>query len=407
MKPTLSTPGAGRMTRRGRALAPAAASLLALTLAGCATLPAGVQPVAASGAPSAGASGAPSAGASGAGTALARQPITGSDPITLAFAGDVHFEKDKLRSVAEDPEGMAKLKPYLANADVTTVNLETAITSGGSPLPGKPFTFRAPVSSLKTLANAGVDVAGMANNHGADFGAKGLADTLKAQADAPLKVIGVGNNLDEANAPAEFTIDGVSIAILNVTPLQEETTDLFTAADDAPGVAALVKPYTSTAAKRFVAAVEDAATRYDVVVVFIHWGTEGERCPTPKQFEVERMLSEAGADAIIGGHSHRVQAGGWSGNTYVNYGLGSFTWWLVPSNPATGVLTLSIDKELVAAKRAAADATVAKSVFSSEKWQAMLIGDSGLPYVPGQATVDRLTADRDDLRGCSELRAKP
>lgn len=389
----------------------AAATLTALALAGCAATPPGMQPVAA---PGAGASGGASVGPAPAasdptptGTPQTRPEITGSDPITLAFAGDVHFEKDKLRRVAADPEGMAKLKPYLAAADITVVNLETAITSGGSPLPGKPFTFRAPASSLTTLANAGVDVAGMANNHGADFGAKGLADTLKAQADAPLKVIGVGNNLDEANAPAEFLIDGVSIAILNVTPLQEETTDYHTAADDAPGVAALVKPYTSTAAKRFVAAVEDAAERYDVVVVFIHWGTEGERCPTPKQFEVEKMLSAAGADAIIGGHSHRVQAGGWTGNTYVNYGLGSFTWWLVPSDPATGVLTLTLDKDLVAAKRAAADPDAAASVFSAESWQAMVIGDSGLPYVPGKDTVARLNDARDGLLKCSELRATP
>nr|NLI51315.1 CapA family protein [Propionibacterium sp.] len=394
----------------------AAATLTALALAGCAATPTGMQPVAAPVAgPSGGAStaatttGGDSASGAGAlaGTTQARPPITGSDPITLAFAGDVHFEKDKLRRVANDPEGMATLKPYLAAADITVVNLETAITSGGSPLPGKPFTFRAPASALTTLANAGVDVAGMANNHGADFGAKGLADTLKAQASAPLKVIGVGNNLDEANAPAEFVIDGVTIAILNVTPLQEETTDYHTAADDAPGVAALVKPYTSTAAKRFVAAVEDAARRYDVVVVFIHWGTEGERCPTPKQFEVEKMLSAAGADAIIGGHSHRVQAGGWSGNTYVNYGLGSFTWWLVPSDPATGVLTLTLDKDRVAAKRAAADPDAAASVFVKESWQAMVIGESGLPYVPGKDTVARLNAKRDSLLLCSKLSATP
>ncbi len=406
--------GRGRVRgHRSRIVGPLAATVAALTLAGCAATAPGMQPVAApaaSGAPNTGASGA-SAGPVGdptpSGAPVVRAPITGTDPITMAFAGDVHFEKDKLRRVAADPEGLAKLKPYLAGADITTVNLETAITTGGTPLPGKPFTFRAPAAALTTLANAGVDVAGMANNHAADFGAKGLADTLKAQADAPVKVIGLGNNLDQANAPAEFVIDGVSIAILNVTPLQEETTDYHTAADDAPGVAALIKPYTSTAAKRFVAAVQDASARYDVVVVFIHWGTEGEYCPTPKQFEVEKMLSDAGADAIIGGHSHRVQAGGWSGNTYVNYGLGSFTWWLVPSNPATGVLTLSIDKQLVEAKRAAADPSTAASVFTKEQWQAMVIGDSGLPYVPAQASVDRLNAARDGLLKCSKLTATP
>ena len=59
------------------------------------------------------------------------------------------------------------------------VNLETAITTGGDPEP-KSFTFRAPPSALTALADAGVDVASMANNHGADYGAAGIADTLAA-----------------------------------------------------------------------------------------------------------------------------------------------------------------------------------------------------------------------------------
>lgn len=398
------------------------AATAAVAVAGCATVgPAGLPatsttpvtstsqngasaspPAATTGTPT----GTPTNGATPSGAS--RPDVVGGNPVTLAFAGDVHFEK-ALRPVASDPAGMADLKPLLSKADVTVVNLETAITSGGTPQPGKPYTFRAPASALTTLANAGVDVVGMANNHSADFGDSGLADTLAAKADAPLKVIGVGKNLDEADAPAEFTIDGVTIAILNVTPLQEETTDFHTATDTSPGVAALVKPYTSTAAKRFVAAVKDASTRYDVVVVFLHWGTELEKCPTAKQFEVEKMLSAAGADVIVGGHSHRVQAGGWTGNTYVSYGLGSFTWWLVPSDPATGVLTLSVDKDRVKAKRdlPADRLSEATSVVSNQSWQAMMIGESGLPYVPSKASVEKLVAQRDSLMGCSKLRAKP
>ena len=335
-----------------------------------------------------------------------RPPITGADPVTMAFAGDVHFEKDKLRAVAADPNGLSSLKPYLSRADITVVNLETAVTTRGTPIAGKQFTFRAPESALTTLANAGVDVAGMANNHGADFGPVGLVDTMKALPGAPLKVIGIGQNLDQALSPATFTVDGVSIAVFNARALKEETTNLFTAAATKPGVTALVKPYKSTSAKRFLAAVKDASARYDVVVAFLHYGEEGQTCPTPKQVEVVNLLADAGADAVIGGHSHRVQAGGWTKDTYVNYGLGSFTWWLVPSQPATGVLTISIDKQRVAAKRAAGAAASA-SVITKEDWQPMLIGASGLPSVPDAAGVARLNAARQGLLGCSKLSPTP
>ncbi len=414
-------------TRPATALKLAELSAIPLLLAACASTPPGVGNATAPTAPTASstatAANAPTLSATPAaarrigstaatsGTtpspaSATRAPITSTRPITLAFAGDIHFANDSLRAIADDPQGLAPLKPYLSAADVTVVNLETAITSGGSPQPGKEYTFRAPASSLTTLANAGVDVAGMANNHSADYDDAGLADTLKAKATSPIALIGVGANITEADAPYVTTIGGVSIAILNVTPLWEQTTAYHTASDDQAGVAALIQPYTSDASRRFVAAVTAAAARYDVTVVWLHWGQEYTKCPTDKQFEVEKLLSAAGADIIAGGHSHRVQAGGWTGNTYVNYGLGSFVWWQVPSDAATGVLTLTIDPALVQAKRDAG-ASGSKSVVSKEAWQTMAIGKSGLPYVPNQATLDQYEADRAALMGCSKLRSAP
>ena len=64
------------------------------------------------------------------------------------------------------------------------VNLETAITTGGTPAPGKQFTFRAPAAALTALKAAGVDVASMANNHGMDYMQSGLADSLAAPSSA-------------------------------------------------------------------------------------------------------------------------------------------------------------------------------------------------------------------------------
>lgn len=384
-----------------------------LALAACAgpstsapTQPAATQPA------SAATASAPSAGATGtvattpARTASTRTPITAHSPLRIAFAGDIHFEGEKLAKVADDPDGLDSLRPSLSDADLTVVNLETAITQRGTPIPEKPFTFRAPASALTTLKNAGVDIAGMANNHSADYGAQGLRDTLAAKKASPIKVIGVGNDVDEADAPAVTTIGGVSVAVLNVTPLDEQTTEMYGATASKPGVASFVQPYTSPAAQHFLASVKDAASRYDVVIVWLHWGAEGETCPTDKQFEVEKIFKDAGADVIAGGHSHRVQAGGWDGTTYVNYGLGSFTWWLVPTHPETGVLTLSISPDAVAAKRAAGG-KAPRALVTDEAWQPMLIGESGLPYVPKKATVARLNDERDALRGCSHLSAAP
>ncbi len=336
------------------------------------------------------------------------QPITGTDPVTVSLVGDVHFEKH-LTTVAKDPDGLASLKGYLSKADITVANLETAITDGpGRPQAGKEFTFHSPSSALTTLADAGVDVVGMANNHAGDYDDAGVIDTLRAKKDAPLTIIGIGADVTEAVAPATYTIDGVSVAILNASQLWEQTTRFHTATDTRPGIATIT-PERKSATETFLAAVKDAATRYDVVIVFLHYGTELTKCPTDKQFAAVNQLSAVGADAVIGGHSHRVQAGGWTGNTYVNFGLGSFTWWKRPADPATGVLTISLDKDRIKAKRALPEdkKSEAKSVVGSEAWQPMEIPASGVPVVPGAAAVEKMTADRQRLMACSKLRADP
>lgn len=314
-------------------------------------------------------------------------------PITIAFAGDTHFEK-QLAAAASDPEGLAALKPYLSAADVTIVNLETAITTGGSKMAGKQFTFAAPPSALTTLANAGVDVVSMANNHAVDFGKVGLQQTLAARADAPVKVVGIGADAGEAYAPVVVEVEGVSIAILAATQLREHTTVHFSAGDAKAGVASMEKP------DRILAAVRQAKADHDVVVVVPHWGVEKATCPSPKQVEAARALAEAGADIVVGSHSHRVMGSGWLGNTYVGYGLGNFVWFLNTTFPgrSTGVLTVEISP--ANAKSGNAPAVVAES------WQPLSIPASGIPEAD-PATADQMLADRAKAVACSGLAGPP
>ena len=67
----------------------------------------------------------------------------------------------------------------LRSADFTALNLETAITTRGTPQP-KTFHFRAPPAAFTALRDAGIDLVTMANNHALDYGPVGLADTLAA-----------------------------------------------------------------------------------------------------------------------------------------------------------------------------------------------------------------------------------
>jgi hypothetical protein len=123
--------------------------------------PTGKAPAVASSSAGGGAAG----GGATSGGAPGRSRPTGGTPITLAFAGDVHFEGGARAALSG---GLAPITPALSRADLTVLNLETAVTVRGDREPTKAFTFRAPPSAFSTLKQAGIDVVTMANNHALD-----------------------------------------------------------------------------------------------------------------------------------------------------------------------------------------------------------------------------------------------
>jgi poly-gamma-glutamate synthesis protein (capsule biosynthesis protein) len=174
----------------------------------------------------------------------------------------------------------------------------------------------------------------MANNHAADYGPIGLKDTLAAIRTSPIPVIGIGRDSQAAFAPYRVSLRGTDFAFLAADGSKRESSSSVWAATPAtPGVAAAHagKP------PALLAAVRAASRQDDVVVVYLHWGTEGRACPTRRQRSTARALADAGADVIVGSHSHVLLGSGWMGKTYVNYGLGtsSGTTTIIPSRASS------------------------------------------------------------------------
>src|SRR5437762_46019 len=84
--------------------------------------------------------------------------------ITLAFAGDVNFAGRTRRLLAGPATAFGPVTAVLRSADFAAVNLETAVTGGGTPQP-KTYHFRAPPAAFTALRDAGIDLVTMANNH--------------------------------------------------------------------------------------------------------------------------------------------------------------------------------------------------------------------------------------------------
>ncbi len=258
----------------------------------------------------------------------------GPPTITVDFAGDVHFTGRTSRLLAHPDTAFGPISAELSAADVSIVNLETAVTTRGTQEP-KTFHFRAPASAYRAVRAAGVDVVTLANNHALDYGRVGLADTLRYAHAADMPVVGAGRNDTEAYRPWITTVRGVRIAFLAFSQIAE-LAGPWAAGAHRSGIAETF----DTA--RAVAAVRAARRQADVVLVYPHWGQEGEQCPITEQRDFARAMAHAGADAVIGTHAHLLLGAGYLGRTYVDYGLGNFVWWRDDAfSNDTGVLRLT------------------------------------------------------------------
>ncbi len=320
-------------------------------------------------------------------------------PVRIAVAGDVHFEgvlADRLRHPAT---ALAPVSAALSAADLTIVNLETSVGTGGRPEPGKRFTFSAGPEAFTALAAAGVDVVSMANNHALDHGRDRLPSTLAAarraaRADTPLAVVGIGRNADAAFAPALTDVRGTVVATFAASVAdQDPTADRtghWAATDRRGGIADALDP------ARLLDGVRRTRGSADVVVVYLHWGVQGERCPSVDQRSLAAALVDAGADIVVGSHAHRLQGDGRLGTGYVAYGLGNYAWYS-PGDAATsrtGVLTLTVRPRTNGPR---------PPYVVRAAWVPARIGADGLAATTTAADATAFRSDRESLRACAGL----
>ena len=62
----------------------------------------------------------------------------------------------------------------------------------------------------------------------------------------------------------------------------------------------------------------------DVIVVFLHWGTEYMSIPNESQREIAVRMSNLGVKLIIASHPHVMQGHEWINDTLIHYSLGNF-----------------------------------------------------------------------------------
>jgi len=224
-------------------------------------------------------------------------PVAADEGFSLVFAGDVTLDDAPGALIARGGDPFAAFAPWFANADVRLINLECVVARGGTPA-DKNFTFRAEPQVLPVLRRH-VDAVTLANNHSGDYGRSAFAEMLGWLQQAGLGQAGGGLNLAEAHTPWLFERAGQRVAVLSYNEYMPRS---FEADHDAPGSA-------WSEDEQVVHDVQQARLRHraDRVLVFMHWGWENEPRANPRQRSLARLLIDAGADAVIGGHPHVTQ----------------------------------------------------------------------------------------------------
>lgn len=269
--------------------------------------------------------------------------FNGKDNFTVSFVGDILFDPDFRPMVhANEMGGVlncidAATVDYLKSSDVFLINNEFSLGSRGAPLPGKTWTFQVNPERLSLYKDMGVDIVSLANNHVYDYGIEGFEDTLKYLDEAGIPRVGAGMNLGEAAEGYYFIVNGVKVGIIAAscaekkyfTPVATETT---------PGIMGTYET------DEFIKAIKTADSQCDVLVAYVHWGTENTTELDDNQKSFAREYIDAGVDAVIGGHTHCLQGMEFYNGKPIVYSVGNF--WFNSKSLDSCVITLKIDNQL-------------------------------------------------------------
>lgn len=237
---------------------------------------------------------------------------------TMFFTGDVMLQNCKGVYEEKGINGIISnyLQQEMVSADMTMINNEFPFSTRGEKAPDKQFTFRVDPSYVSALLEMGVDVASLANNHALDFGVDALKDTFQTLDESGIFYVGAGETKERAERAAFVEAGGRKIGILSasrVIPVSGWNIDV-----KQPG---LFCTYDST---RLVERIKEIEKQCDYVVVFVHWGIERNAYPEQYQRNLAQRYIDAGADLVVGNHSHVPQGIEYYKGVPIVYCLGNY-----------------------------------------------------------------------------------
>lgn len=228
--------------------------------------------------------------------------------VTISFTGDCTFayfnENDKANmfpSVYRNSNSITYpfdlTKNVFGADDITMINFEGTLTQS-TEHKDKTFYFRGEPSYVNILTNSSVEAVTVENNHSLDYFDRGYNETLSHLRDANVRYTCY-------SSPCIINVDGYQVVMLSLSM-----------------VSSYYKPEFKSTIEKYINQYRGDKT---VIIVNLHWGTEGASTPEAWQVETAHSIIDAGADMIIGHHPHVLQGIELYKGHYIAYSLGNFS----------------------------------------------------------------------------------
>ena len=202
--------------------------------------------------------------------------------------------------------------PLFQGNDINFVNMECALTDTESPIQKIGPAIWAPTNTANVMKQIGVNYCGLSNNHFFDHGKAGVASGLKALADAGITVTGFGMNYEDSRKNLVIEKNGEKVVLIAVC--EHEYTY---ALDDRMGSRPFC-PFDT------LEDIRNAKKDADCVIVLYHGGKEYCQYPSPRLMKTCRAMIKAGADIVVGQHSHCIGCYESYEGGHIVYGQGNF-----------------------------------------------------------------------------------
>ncbi|MBN2585265.1 CapA family protein [Patescibacteria group bacterium] len=250
------------------------------------------------------------------------QPTRYTPPpaINLLAMGDINLGRQTGQEILKGDNDYAfeYLNERISAYDIAFGNLESQLVdlNGETQSPTNEYRFAGPPAGADGLKESGFDIVSIANNHMWDYGKDALFSTIDNLDRVGVKHVGASQDPATVYQPTIIDVKQQQVAFVAATNLlngyeRSGATEYVAWAD----------------ADKLIATIEQVKDQVDWVIVSLHWGSEYVARPSQAQVELGHKLIDAGADVIIGSHSHVPQGVEEYNDGIIFYSLGNFAFW--------------------------------------------------------------------------------